>query len=301
MYSLGGEDTTPAIVVTADKTNMSAETTAAVTTANLTGAKWQHASVGNPSASGYFAGGRSTTLATDMATADKLTFSNDTTAAATTANLSLARAQLFGLSERITKGYFAGGLSANVGTKIKVTDKITFSGDSTAAVTTADLSQARSGLGALSEGTSKGYWAGGSTGGGTPSVNTADKITFSGDSTAALASANLSVPRFFLQAGSDGSTKGYWAGGQTGGPIATTDKITFSTDTTAAQTSASLNNSSGASGSDGNKMFAMGGSQGAQGQKITFATDLSSGVGAGSSGNLSSSRTAPAGVTTAAL
>jgi len=300
MYSLGGEDTTPAITTTADKTNMSAETTAAVTTANLSQGRWQLASAGNPGIAGYFAGGRSNAGAADVTTTDKLTFSNDTTAAISSGGLSLARAQLYGVSERSGKAYFGGGLSGTGGAKVSTIDKLAFSGDSTSALV-ATLSQARSGAGGLTEGTSKGYWAGGNTGGGIPQVKTADKISFSSDAVSALTTANLSVGKYLMQSGSDGSTKGYFAGGQTGAPVSGVDKITFSTDTTAAITSpgAAFNEANGDSGSDGNKLLAMGGSQGFGGIKLTFATDSSTTLGA--TCQLSSSRTFLAGNSTVAL
>ncbi len=301
MYSVGGENSTPAVVGTADKTDMLTEVTAAVATANLSQARWELAGVANPAVAAYFAGGRTSPSSTvDQTTTDKLVFATDTTSAVGSAALSLARSQLAGLSERSTKGYFAGGLSASPAVYITRTDKITFSVDGTSAAGSASLSQARAALGGLSEGTSKGYWGGGSTGGGVPQVKTADKITFSGDSTSAFGSANLSVARFGLVSGSDGSTKGYWAGGETNSPLATTDKITFSTDTTTALAT-SFNTDTAASGSDANKLFGMGGRQGASGLKIVFATDVSSAVGTGSLGNLSQSRKQLAGATTAAL
>ena len=151
----------------------------------------------------------------------------------------------------------------------------------------------------MSEGTSKGYWAGGVSSGGINATKVADKITFSTDTTAALTTANLSVARFRMQAGSNGSTKGYWAGGQTGGPLSTTDKLTFSTDTTAALTGTSFSQDSAAAGSDGNKLITLGGRQGANGIKITFATDASTTIGG--SVSLSLSRTFLAGVSTVAL
>ena len=45
---------------------MTAETTAAVTTANLSQARWMLASVGNPATAGYFAGGNSSTGTADV-------------------------------------------------------------------------------------------------------------------------------------------------------------------------------------------------------------------------------------------
>ena len=299
MYSLGGQDgSTGAIVATADKTNMSAETTAAVTTANLTVVRDGTGAAGNPSVAGYSSGGRSDRFVSDQTLTDKVTFSNDTTAAAGTAALSQARYEVAGLSERSSKAYFAGGLTGSGG-KVQTTDKLTFSGDATSAVSTANLSLARAAASGISEGTTKGYWGGGVSSGSITPTNVTDKITFASDATAALTTANLSVARFRMVAGSDGSTKGYFAGGQTGSGLSDTDTLTFSTDTTSG--GPSFNADSGASGSDGNKLFGMGGSIGSGGLKITFATNVVSGVGTGFAGNLSESRLVLSGMSTVGL
>jgi len=287
MYVLGGFD--PAVTTfytVADKIMMTAETSAAVTTANLSQGRGAGGSVANPAVSAYVIGGNTTSTATVL-TADKLSFSNDTSAAQTTANLSQARSQLYGVSERTTKGYVAGGFTtATPVVAVTTADKITFSGDSTAAQTTASLSTARKASVGISEGTTKGYWAGGYSGSIiTSCVVTADRIVFSSDTTAAKTTANLSAFRAESFGGSDGSTKGYWCGGQTGAASARVDKITFSTDTTAALTSQSFNQFFGASGSNGTKMLGVAGVNGATGlvfggsNKLTFATDTAAWAG----------------------
>jgi hypothetical protein len=168
---------------------------------------------------------------------------------------------------------------------VKTADKITFSGDSTAAQTTAQLSTARKASAGLSEGTTKGYWAGGYTGSiVTSCVTTTDKITFSSDTTGAQTTANLSAVRAELESGSDGSTKGYFCGGQTGAASTKVDKITFSTDVTAALTSLSFGQYWGASGSNGTKVLAAAGVDSVAGifagsRKMTFATDATASAG----------------------
>lgn len=223
---------------------------------------------------GYFAGGGTLN---QVATADKLTYSNDTTAAQTTANLSQARIGVAGVSNSTTQGYFAGGLTAS--TFLATADKITYTGDTTVAQTTANLSQSRSYLAGVSEIKSKGYFAGGSSGAG---VATADKLTYTNDTTAAQTSANLTQARFYL-AGIDGTLiNGYFAGGNIPGSYAATaDKVTYSTDTTAAQTTANLSQArdalAGCTG-DSSKGYFAGGSTGfnpgfATADKLTYATD----------------------------
>ena len=246
---------------------------------------------------GYFVGGRTTTEAV-VVTADKITFSTDTTAACTTANLSQARQGLAGLSEGSTKGYFAGGYTAAA--FVATTDKLIFSTDATAACTTANLSQARRHAAGVSERSTKGYFAGGHTDAAGGQVVTVDKITFSSDSTAACTTADLSQARHSSAGVSEGSTKGYIAGGYTSSAcVATADKITFSTDATAACTSANLSqarNSLAGVSEGSTKGYFAGGSSGAvvtTADRITFSTDATA---ACTSANLSEARYALAGL-----
>lgn len=305
MYTLGGLTgvSFPAAVATADKSDFGAETTAAVSSANLSGNRANCGSAANPGTAGYVTGGRATLSGSDLATADKTTFSNDTTSAVPSANLSQAREELCGLSERSTKAYFGGGGHDVGGTLTAVTtaDKLTFSGESTSAASTANLSAARKFPQGMSEGTLKGYWGGGSTGAATATVTTVEKLTFSNDTAAAQAPAALSVARFGLFAGSDGSTKGYWAGGQNGSPLSTIDKTTFSNDTTAS-IAPTMTRNDGSSGSDANKLVMLGASPpDATGQKLTFPSDALAAFGSGTAGNLSVARQSCCGFSTVGL
>lgn len=308
MYTLGGGDPfLTTVYKTCDKTDMTAETTAAVSTGNLSSNRYAPGAAANPGVAGYCCAGNTSTTVS-VTTGDKLTFSNDTTVAVSGTNLSQGRSQLAALSERSTKAYFAGGLISGGGVvKSKVCDKLAFASDTSAATTSADLSSQRSGPSGLNGNSTKGYWAGGTTGGVFNAVVTSEKLTFSSDTTSAVSSANLSLARLNMQSGSDGSAKGYWFCGQSSsGGISNVDKITVSTDTTAATTSAAVGQAyAAASGSDGNKLFALGGdgrpsgAASTNGSKITFATDVSSALAAGS--NLSQGRQLPAGITTVAL
>lgn len=224
----------------AEKTTFSSDTTTSVTTANLTSNRSAPTAVSERSTKGYCAGGY-TNLATDVVvTADKLVFSTETTSASASADLSQAREHAGSVGDGSTKGYFAGGFT-NSG-RVATADKIVFSTDTTSATASADLSAARSGASGLSDGTAIGFWAGGLNTA-TTRVVTADKITFSTDTTTAATSADLSSGRYATGAQSAGSVKGFWLGGQNTTPAAvvTADKITFATETTAAATTADLN------------------------------------------------------------
>jgi uncharacterized membrane protein YdcZ (DUF606 family) len=234
-YFAGG--TTGAVVATADRITFSTGTTAAFTAANLPEARRGLASSSDGSTYGYFAGGVTSVV---VATADRITFSTGTTAAFTAANLPSGKMYFAGISDGSTYGYFAGGINTSF-VRTNLSDRITFSTGTTAAFTAANLSQAKDSFAGLSDGSTYGYFAGGITNG-PVFVNTADRITFSTGTAAAFTAANLSQAKNRLASSSDGSTYGYFAGGQTGSQVkvATADRITFSTGTTAAFTAANL-------------------------------------------------------------
>jgi phosphoenolpyruvate carboxylase len=99
------------------------------------------------------------------------------------------------MSDGVQFGYSLGG--NNNGNPLVTADCTTFSTQATAALTSANLSQARDYLAAMSDGVRFGYSLGGD------SSATADCTTFSTQATAALASANLSLARYGLAAMSD--------------------------------------------------------------------------------------------------
>jgi hypothetical protein len=242
---------------------------------------------------GYILGGYSTNY---TAIADKTTYASDTTASQTTANLTTSTAFSAGVSEGSTKGYVAGGDTTSY---VATAYKTTFATDSTATQSSANLSQARTYLAGCSGEGTKGYFAGGSTVLGGGSVATANKIIYSTDTTSAQTTANLSQARYYLAGITEGSTKGYFLGGNTGGgAVLTTDKLTFATDATAAQTSANLPAANyGLTGNSGNdtRGYVSGQAPGtATTRKITYATDTTS---AATNAFLSSFKYAATGIT----
>ena len=85
---------------------------------------------------GFFSGGYTSS---NVATADRTTYSTETTSAVSGANLSQAR-RVLAAAGNIDKGFFSGGItSSNVATA----DRTTYSTETTAAVSGANLSQAR--------------------------------------------------------------------------------------------------------------------------------------------------------------
>lgn len=298
-YSCGGVDAfNTAFYATTDRTVFATDVTSSVAAANLTTNRGEAAGVSNPDVAGYMAGGK-TSGNVVVVTADKLIFATETTGTATAADLSTGRHALGGLSERDSKAYFAGGFSTPI---TSIADKLTFATNSTNANTSADLSTARGGLCGMSQGTTKGFWGGGFTGSLSRTTRT-DKITFASDTTASQTTADLSTGRDRYQSMSDGSSKGYFAGGQTGIGFSICDKLTFATDSSASQTSAAINRYGGAGMANGVIGYALGGIDAAgvskSGNKFTFATDSVATLGIGS--NLSTQRTGIAGLSTVGL
>ena len=237
-YYAGGHSN----IVTGYKITFSSDVTAALTTVNLSQGRHQLCSINANTTKGYWIGG---VTGAAVVTADKVTYSTDTTAACTSANLSAAR--MIGGCRHVNKfdshGYVLGGYT---GDYVATADKVTYSTDTTAACTSANLSQARYAACSTGDGTTKGYLIGGDTGGGPGPgpVITADKVTYSTDTTAACTSANSSTIRAWCGGFSTGTVNGFITGGYTNTltwvATAVTDKVTFSTDSTAAATASNL-------------------------------------------------------------
>lgn len=213
----------------------------------------------------------------NVATAQKVLMTSLTSSTIAGAALSTARSTLGAAANPGSAGYYAGGQTgATAGTNVATTDKLTYSSETTAVTTTANLSQARKSVTGLSERSTKAYFAGGDTGAGVVRVATTDKLTFSGDSTAAVAGANLSSARGVVAGVTNGSTDGYWFGGNNsaGSAVTTCDKTVFSSDTTSALTTGNLTSAQAACGgtSDGStKGYITGGANFIN--KFTFSSE----------------------------
>ena len=162
-------------------------------------------------------------------------------------------------------------------------EKITFSTEISALVTTADLSALNYGMGTLSDPTGgNGYCCGGAKGAGHAMSAECEKLVYSTEITSVSTDAVLSATNQAMGKISEGSTKGYIMGGiHPGGYTDSAEKLTFSTDTFALETDADLsvelmNASSISNGSTHG--YHCGGaildnSAQALGHKLTFSTD----------------------------
>jgi hypothetical protein len=194
-YTVGGNigGGTPYSLV-ADCTTFATQATAALTSANLSLARYGLASFSDGARFGYTVGG---TTGANSLVADCTTFATQSTAALASANLSLARRYPAGFSDGARFGYTVGGFTGN---NSLVADCTTFATQATAALTSANLSLARYGLASFSDGARFGYTVGGYA---DDYSLVADCTTFATQTTAALTSANLSLARYDLAGFSD--------------------------------------------------------------------------------------------------
>ena len=142
-----------------------------------------------------------------------------------------------------TYGYFCAGRDTT--DKVLTTDRITFADGTIAAHTDADLSVAGGSIHeGVSDTTTYGYVGGGnSISTPTPSWSKiVERITFSTSTTAVNTDGDLAVPKRESTGISDGTTYGYWHGGEgtSNTNIDTTDRVTFADSTVAANTDSDL-------------------------------------------------------------
>lgn len=242
-YWLGGSTNGATTHNNANKLTFATATCVAQSSANISSARGRGGCCGDRSTKAFYCGGVSFNgfgVGTYMKKADKITFSTDASSVQTSADLSTTRQYSNAVWDSGTKGYFLGGWTGGAVTFVTTADKIVFSTDTTAAQTSANLSQGRQQGGGVSDGTTAGYLGGGQTAALTW-VATTDKITFSSDTSSAVTSANLSGIRSATLAQSQGSVKAFWCGGVSSlSPVVLSDKITFATAVTASNTTSNL-------------------------------------------------------------
>ena len=160
-------------------------------------------------------------------------------------------------------GYFGGGGTIPIATYYSITDKLTYSTETTVAAPSANLSSPRYDHDATGNSTD-GYFAGGG-------ASRMDKLTYSTDTTVYTPSANLSSGRNALAA-TGSSTAGYFGGGTF--TISTMDKVTYSTDTTVAVPGANLSLGRSSLAAAGSSTAGYFGGSGSRMDKVTYSTDI---------------------------
>ena len=193
-----------------------------VTDTQVTNTTWSSAQT-----HGWFGGGQ-ISLSGQIATVDRIDFSNDTGTANIRGSLSLAKQELAATGNS-NYGWFGAGYSDSpINTKYSTIDRIDFSNDSATASVRGPLSSVRQRLAAI--GNSNYGWFGGGL---APSTTaTVERIDFSNDSSTASPRGPLSLARAYLAA--TGNSNYGWFGGGDPGPVATVDRIDFSNDSSTA-------------------------------------------------------------------
>lgn len=176
-----------------------------------------------------------------VVTADKATFSTETTAAQSSANLTAARAKISS-GGNDTQAYYIGGADSS-DTSQTSANKLTHSNDTMASNANAALPNARADIMAAVYNTAI-YTYGGSTTANSNDQTTAYKTPYSTDTTAAQSSANLVTGRASGYTLSS-DTAAMYLGGNRNTPSFFTkqtivDKMPFSTETSANNTSLAL-------------------------------------------------------------
>ena len=280
-YSGGGYAGAPTgNVSTTDKTDLPTDTTSAAASANLTRSTYGTGAVSSNTA-GYWGGGQAA-----QSTTDKCTYSTDTTAVFPGANLTLQRYYLYGIGNK-SAGYFGGGYNAPA--SLTIMDKLTYSSETTANVSTGNLSQDRYAMSAVGDAETA-YWIGGYRLPGSNVSSTADKLTYSTDTTSNIASLTNPAPQYgFATIGN--TTDGYFVGGFESSYLTNVFKINYGTETRTSVPGATQSTGKFYSTGIGNLTAGLitGGTNGSEIttiDKITFATETT----AATPGNLSQPR-----------
>jgi hypothetical protein len=231
---------------------------------------------------GWFGGGG----LPQVATVDRVNFSNDSVSAIARGSLSQAR-WFLAATGNSNYGWFGGG---NTPTSVATVDRVDFSNDSPAGASPrGPLSSTRYSLAAT--GNSNYGWFGGGRGG-TPiaTVATVDRIDFSNDSVSASPRGPLSSARYSLAA-TGNSNYGWFGGGYIISAFpavrATVDRINFSNDSVSASPRSPLSSARYRLGATGNSNYGWfgGGSTGALAatvDRIDFSNDSVSAIARGS-------------------
>ena len=187
-YFSGGIDD-PIFYSSTDKINYSDDTLNSVTTADLTNTRANLAGLDGNNVQGYYAGGRSVGVI-GLSNVDKIIFSTDTTSSSTSAVLNIARFGLMGCSGNFFVGYVTGGNFGNT----KQTERIVFASETRSVVGTGNLYYGRADGASITQGLSRGYFAGGTLSNGSKTTIT-EIFDFTTEISQPFAGANISPAR----------------------------------------------------------------------------------------------------------
>jgi hypothetical protein len=175
---------------------------------------------------GWFAGGA---VPSGVSTIDRITYATDTATATARGPLSSVRYRIVGTGT-VTDGWFGGGYSYP--SSRSTIDRITYSTDTATASVRGPLNIATYFLAASTDGTTYGWFAGGTPGPG----SSVQRVTYANDTVTASLRGPLSSARYALAAAGD-TTDGWFGGGRNKSDsvvVTTINRITYATDTATA-------------------------------------------------------------------
>ncbi len=208
----------------------------AVITSGLTGTRSSGVAGFESITAGYSCGGTVQNSPTiSLTTIDKLLFSDDSVATITSGLTGTRGVGLAGF-DSATAGYACGGATTTANLGLDVIDKLVFSTDNVAVITSTLTGTQCKGVSGFASHLA-GYACGGLRNPGSTKIDAIDKLSFSNDSVAANTSSLTGTRRSGFPDGFESGAAGYACGGLADVTVDTIDKLTFSDDNVAAITS----------------------------------------------------------------
>ena len=223
----GGVSNLPAsstLVSTVQRITYATDTATASVRGPLSSAKYGLAAAGNTT-NGWFGGGAPSS-GPNLSTVDRITYATDTATASVRGPLSII-VYLQAATGDQNYGWYTGG----GGPSLTTVDRITYATDTATATNRGALGLATRMHMAVTDGTTYGWFAGGSPG---SSLSTIQRITFATDTATASIRGPLNATRY-IASGTCNDTYGWFSGGYVtpaGNTTSTTTRITYATDTT---------------------------------------------------------------------
>ena len=220
----GGYSNSPApttTVSTVQRITYATDTTTASTRGSLSIARHSLASTTDNTTYGWFGGGSSPVVST----VGRITYASDTTTASVRGPLSII-VYLQAATGDQNYGWYTGG----GGPSLTTVDRITYATDTATATNRGALALATRMHMAVTDGTTYGWFAGGSPG---SSLSTVQRITYATDTATASIRGPLNATRY-IASGTCNDTYGWFSGGYvtpSGFTSSTTTRITYATDT----------------------------------------------------------------------
>lgn len=211
-YICGGNTSSSNTASSVYRLIFATETTESYGSINLSQARTYSSGLSNNDSKGYIAGGISGGSVSRII--DKLIYSTNSMGASTSLQLATARYVHASVSQRSDKGYFSGGITGS-NAAIVNTELLQFASDTLLGKTTDELKVGRERHTGLDGNNEQGYYGGGRTNVvSTTILKSLEKMHFPSDSTVALY-VELTAGRINAGGLNEGSSKGYFAGGNT--------------------------------------------------------------------------------------